>query len=103
VFASEKFAAFLADMRKRYDYIIIDTPPVLLVPDARIIGQWADAILYAVKWDSTPQGRVVEGLKAFASVNLKVTGLTMAQIDLRDMKHYGYGYGYKANEEYYQN
>lgn len=53
VFASMKFANFIKELRQKYDYIIIDTAPVLAVPDARIIGQHADAILYSVLWDST--------------------------------------------------
>lgn len=108
VFSSEKFHQFVTDLRKQYDYILIDTPPVLVVPDARVIGSSVDAILYSVKWDVTPKGQVDQGLRMFETVNLRVTGLVLNQIDPRKMKRYGYGgkyggyYGYDA-KGYYDN
>jgi len=96
VFASTAFRDFLAATREAYDYIIIDTPPVLLVSDARVIGQHADAIIYMVNWDKTTVTQVTEGLRQLSSIDLKVTGLALTQIDQRGMKRYGYGqkYGY---------
>ncbi|PKP83664.1 MAG: chain-length determining protein, partial [Alphaproteobacteria bacterium HGW-Alphaproteobacteria-2] len=44
LFASQSFGEFMAAARTNYDYILIDTPPVLVVPDARVIGRHADAI-----------------------------------------------------------
>jgi Mrp family chromosome partitioning ATPase len=101
VFSSDKFHSFLNEARKAYDFIVIDTPPVLVVPDARVIGQSVDAILYSVHWDSTSKAQVAEGLRQFANVNLRVTGLVLAQIDPKRMKRYGYGYGrYGAYSQY---
>ena len=100
LFSSDKFAAFLKDARKVYDVIIIDTPPVLVVPDARVIGQQADAILCVVKWDATTKSQVEDALHMFETVNLKVTGLVLSQINPRGMKHYGYGAKYGAYSAY---
>ncbi|KKK72860.1 hypothetical protein LCGC14_2899650, partial [marine sediment metagenome] len=44
IFSSDTFKSFIKEMRSKYDFIIIDTPPVLVVPDARIIAECADAI-----------------------------------------------------------
>jgi succinoglycan biosynthesis transport protein ExoP len=102
MFSSSKFSDFIKVLRDHYDYIIIDTPPVLAVPDARVIGQSVDAILYTVKWDSTSHRQVLDGLKSFESVNLKVSGLVLSQIDKRGMKRYGYGDSYGAYQSYYE-
>lgn len=91
IFSSETFKTFLDEMRKQYDFIIIDTPPVLVVPDARIIAQNADAILFSVKWDSTSRALLDESLRMFHSSNQKITGLVLGQIDEKGMKRYGYG------------
>ncbi|WP_322867757.1 GumC family protein [Aquicoccus sp. G2-2] len=101
VFSSARFTQFLQDLRKVYDYIVIDTPPVLAVPDARVIGQKVDAILYSVKWDSTTHRQVIEGLRAFENVNVKVTGLVLGQIDPKGMRRYGYQDGYQSYGAYY--
>jgi succinoglycan biosynthesis transport protein ExoP len=94
VFASGAFGDFMKAARAEYDYIIIDTPPVLVVPDARVIGPYADAIIYVVNWDKTTKAQVTEGLRQLSSVNIKVTGLALTQIDPKGMKRYGYGKGY---------
>lgn len=100
VFSSDAFKNFLALARQQYDYIIIDTPPVLVVPDARVIGQSVDAILYTVRWDSTTKRQVSQGIKSFASVGLRITGLVLGQISPRGMKRYGYGGDYGAYGSY---
>jgi succinoglycan biosynthesis transport protein ExoP len=87
-------------MRDQYDFIIIDTPPVLVVPDARIISQNADAILFSVKWDSTNKGLVEEAMRFFHNSNQRITGLVLSQIDEKGMKRYGYGGEYGAYGAY---
>lgn len=106
LYASERFETFLQEMRSHYDLIVIDTPPVLVVPDSRVIGQFVDAIIYTVKWDETQKSQVTAGLAMFESVGLKVTGLTLGQVDAKGIKKYGlggygsYGAGYSG---YYEN
>lgn len=101
VFSSDKFHRFIEDMRKRYDYVVIDTPPVLVVPDARVIAQSADALLYSVSWDDTPKSQVIQGLKMFETVNRPVTGLILSKIDPKGLKKYGYGGKYGGYYGYY--
>nr|WP_171048949.1 polysaccharide biosynthesis tyrosine autokinase [Sulfitobacter sp. BSw21498] len=100
IFSSDRFKAFISEMRDQYDFIIIDTPPVLVVPDARIISQNADAILFSVKWDSTNKGLVEESMRFFHNSNQRITGLVLSQIDEKGMKRYGYGGEYGAYGSY---
>ncbi len=100
VFSSERFKRFLEEARNSYDQIIIDTPPVLVVPDARVIAQIADAILFVVKWDKTSKGQVEEALRMFESVGQRVSGLVLNNISQRGMKRYGYGGKYGAYSAY---
>lgn len=91
LFMSDAWHEFVRKVRSLYDYIIIDTPPVLVVPDARIIAQQADAVLFSVKWNATSHGQVHESLQMFETLQLKVSGLVLSQIDGAQMKRYGYG------------
>ena len=88
-FSSDRFQSTLHQLRQNYDVILIDTPPVLVVPDARLIAQYADAVLYVVRWGSTLRNAVRQGLAALASVNVKVTGLVLSQIDPGQAERYG--------------
>lgn len=106
VFTSERFARLLLDLREQYDIIIIDTPPVLIVPDARIICQHVDATVFTVKWNSTESEQVHAALKEFESAGRPVNGLVLNQINPRSANRYGYSYGYSYgsyNSGYYAN
>jgi len=103
IFSSQRFEDFLSELRKHYDYIIVDTPPVLAVPDARVIAQQADSVIYAVRWNKTPRETVIEGLRLFAQVNVRITGLVLSQVNVKKLARYGYShYGYyKEAARYY--
>lgn len=100
VFSSVTFADFLQSLRESYDYIIIDAPPVLIVPDARVLGQHVDALLFTVAWNRTSGEQIRESVRQLASVNVPITGLVLSQIDAAGMKRYGYGDRYGAYSGY---
>ena len=99
-FSSDKFAQFLKSQRKSYDVILIDTPPVLVVPDARVIALLADVVVYVVHWDKTPQVQVEQGLHAFSTINVPVTGLVLSQIDPKGARRYGDAYAAHGSNYY---
>ena len=83
---SDTFADRIKALRKTYDHIIIDGPPVLLAPEARLIARHADAIIYAVRWSRTPLDVVARGLDALAEAGTPATGLVLSRINLRKMR-----------------
>ncbi len=90
LFASDRFATLVEGLRQRYDIVIIDMPPVLLVPDTRIVARRADAVLFAVKWDQTSRAQIAEASRQFDIDDTQITGLVLTQISPKDMKKYGY-------------
>ena len=90
LFASEAFTRLIAAARTRYDMVLLDTPPVLAVPDARVIAQAADATLFLVRWDKTSRDQVREALSQLEMVNIGVTGLILSHVSPKGMKRYGY-------------
>lgn len=105
-FASGRVQEFLERAREVYDIIVIDTPPVLLVPDARVVGQFSDAVIYAVRWNRTTRAQIESGLAALASVDVKVSGLAFSQVDVKKALSYGGYYSdlYKTyGSKYYRN
>jgi len=100
ILSSDKFAQLLNVAREAYDIVIIDTAPVLVVPDARVVAQYVDTVLFTVKWDSTTKTQVRDALHMFETVGRPVNGLVLNQIDPKGMKQYGYGDSYGAYGSY---
>ena len=105
IFASHRFTDFITEMRQHYDFIFIDTPPVLAVPDARVVAKTVDAVIFCVRWNKTARDTVVEGLRFFSQIKIKVAGLVLSQVNVNKMARYGYtNYGYyKEAAKYYHN
>lgn len=89
VLSSRQMDSLIKTARQNYDVIIIDTPPVLAVPDTKLIGRSADAVLFAVAWDRTRRGPLRQALKALETMNIPVAGLVMTQIDAQAARRYG--------------
>ncbi len=103
---SRQMGKLLNEARKRYDMVIIDTPPIMAVADAAHAARHADALVFVVRWAATPRDVVDEALKQFGSFNIKVAGAVLTQVDLNRQKQYGYGdYGYYYGhyKKYYAN
>ena len=107
LFSSDRFEALITELRKHYDAIIIDTPPVLVVPDARIMAQFADAVLFTVRWDVTSKPQLAEAMRVFHTSGQRITGMVLSQISPKGIKRYGYGGKHGAysayGSDYYEN
>ncbi|WP_439156182.1 GumC family protein [Yoonia sp.] len=103
LFAKPAFGALLAQLRQNYDHILLDAPPVLPVPDALLLAQHADAVLYTVCWNKTPRHLVLAGRDALDRVNAPISGLVLGQVDGRRVPRQGSAYFAGHGQPYYQN
>jgi len=95
ILSSPKIEAFLGEMRKRMDYIIIDTPPCCMFQDAGILADQADGILYVVKYDEAPQREIRTGFLSLSGKNAPFLGYVFNDYP-ESVSEYGYGrYGYE--------
>jgi exopolysaccharide transport family protein len=94
---SKRLIAVLREARERYDYVIIDTPPVLGLPDVKALSPTADAIVFVVQWDRTRRDAAAAALKQLADVSAAISGVVLNQVDMK--KHASYAYGDAA--QYY--
>jgi capsular exopolysaccharide synthesis family protein len=90
---SGRLGQILADLRSRYDYIFLDTPPFPMVGDILTIGPLADRLLTITKVNHTPRRAYQEHLHGIMGLNRPV-GLIINGIRVQGSYGYGYGYGY---------
>jgi capsular exopolysaccharide synthesis family protein len=100
VLESSLTAQLIDSLRKEYDYIVIDTPPVLSVTDPVVVSKLADGVVYVVAYNKTKKDDAKEGLKILRLNNANVIGGVLANIDFRKSKGYhGYSYHYAYQSE----
>lgn len=92
--SSPLFAQRIEAFAAAYDHVVIDCPPVLVVPDARIIGRLADTILFGVKWQSSVRSQVLAGLDQIKGLTNRNAGVVMTQVSPKGLRKYGYHSGY---------
>jgi Mrp family chromosome partitioning ATPase len=81
--ASRRMNALLRDVRSRYDLVIMDTPPVLPVADALVLGRQADATIAVVQWEKTPRDAVTNTIRLLRGSGSPIMGVVMTRVDLR--------------------
>lgn len=72
---SERMRQLVEEARTTFDWVIIDTPPLVLLPDAHLLASIADAALLVVKAESTPHAMVKRAMDAIGSS--KVLGVVL--------------------------
>jgi capsular exopolysaccharide synthesis family protein len=92
VLQSPKVGELLERAREAYDYVVVDLPPVLLVPDCRVVSGWLDAFLLVVRAHQTPRKLVGEALTAMGPT--KLVGIVFNGDDRPLYSSYKKYYGY---------
>ncbi|MHB8209622.1 exopolysaccharide transport family protein, partial [Mucilaginibacter sp.] len=93
----------IEQLKKDYDYIILDAPPVGLVTDAQILAQWANATFYIVRYNYTYKAQipVIDDLRQkalFRNLNIIFNGVDFSAGGIYGYG-YGYGYGYYSDDK----
>ncbi|MBN1775812.1 MAG: CpsD/CapB family tyrosine-protein kinase [Clostridiales bacterium] len=90
--SSERFHSLLTELSAEFDYIILDTPPILLVPDTQIISAHADGVVLVIKNGKTSRDSVKEAHETLLRANANVIGAVLNHAGKKE-SIYGYGYG----------
>jgi len=95
--ASNNMAKMLEVLRKDFDYILIDTPPVNIVSDALPITKISEGVLLVVRQNQTSYADVENAIKNFELVGSNLLGFILNGVDIESGKNYKYKYGkYKS-------
>ncbi|MBW0449506.1 polysaccharide biosynthesis tyrosine autokinase [bacterium M00.F.Ca.ET.228.01.1.1] len=95
---SPRLPQYLDGLAKRYDVILIDTPPVLAVTDASIIGAYAGSTFFVMRSGMHSEGEIIDALKRLRAAGVQVQGGIFNGMPARARG--GYDRSYAAVQEY---
>ena len=93
-----KLKKFFQLLNKKYDYVIIDSPPVLPVSDTLVIAQAVDYVFYVTRANVTGILSLMSGIRKLKNINKKIDSFILNDLDTS--KHSYYGYYYQQNYYY---
>ena len=95
-----KYETLVETLKEKYDYIILDTAPLMLVTDSFLISEVADITIYVTRSKYTEKTLIEFANKNIDANRIKNTAFVLNDVD-KDYFGYGnkYGYGYSAKEK----
>ncbi|MGH6900401.1 MAG: GumC family protein [Geminicoccaceae bacterium] len=104
VLASKQMTQLVAKLRPRYQLIVLDTPPILGLTDAKVAMRLSDAALFVVRWAKTKTEVASNGFQALRACRAPIAGVVLTQVDLAAHAKGAYGDAaayYGSYKQYY--
>ena len=98
---STRMSQLLETLRQRYDHVVIDTPPVVELADAGILGAQSDDVLLIARMNRTPRTLIEQAIRTLGSYNAPVAGMIATDHQRARHRYYYYRYGYRYRYRYY--
>ena len=94
ILLSDKFRELVAELARRYDRVIFDTPPIGPVTDPAILGTLVDGVVLVSKCEKTTRVSVKQAMRALNDANVRVFGVVLNDVDVSSKRYSGAYYAY---------
>jgi capsular exopolysaccharide synthesis family protein len=104
VLASPEIGRLFSIIEDRFDLVLVDSPPLMAVADARILAPIVDTSVFVVRWGKTHRDVVRLGLKTLLETGGHLSGVILSRVDAKRQAEYGFGdsgYYYRNVKSYY--
>lgn len=104
VFGTVAMDRLLNELQAQYDFVVLDTAPLLPVADTRVLAPKADAVVFLARWRKTPQHAIEAAFRLLQGTGANLAGVALTQVDMKQQTRYGYGdpgYYYAEYKKYY--
>ena len=103
---SQKMRQLLGLLRERFDFVVVNSAPLLGVTDTKVVSRFVDKVLFVMQWDKTSRDTATNALAHLREAHGQIAGVVLTQVDVR--RHAQYGYGdvgqyYGKYQKYYVN
>jgi succinoglycan biosynthesis transport protein ExoP len=85
---SAQIAALIRGVKKHYDLIIVDTPPLMVVSDARSLVGFSDELIYVVRWQETDRSAVRTAIRDLQRSGANLAGVVLSQVNIGEYLKY---------------
>lgn len=99
---TERFSQMLAVLKEKYDYVIIDTPPLGSMIDAAIVASQTDGTIMLIEYNTVDYKKAVMVKEQLEKANARILGVVINKIPRREYKqyyYYDYDYYYKKGSK----
>jgi capsular exopolysaccharide synthesis family protein len=100
--ASSAMQNLVDQLRERFDFVVLDTAPLLAIADSRAIASMADVALVALRWRKTPAPAVQLALDQLSMADARIGGIVMTMVDVKAQRRAGAGDELRYYERYAQ-
>lgn len=97
---SRRMGKIVEQMRERYDFIILDTPPINMVTDTAVLSPFTDGILFVVRAGNADRNSVRHALDQLSYLHVKVLGFILNGVDMEKTSYGGYRHRYRYENAY---
>ncbi len=95
---SQSARNLLSELRTQFDYVIVDSTPLLAVTDAAILAAGADGVLLIARFGRTKREQLGHAVESLENVGAPVLGVVFTMVPTRGNATYGYGYAQYGGE-----
>ncbi len=96
---SEKFRTLIAELRTHFDYVLVDSPPIMAVADAGILGRDTDGLLMVIQSGRTPKSVIAHANILFKQAGIKMLGYVLTNVEFQSADYKYYYYSYEQDSE----
>jgi capsular exopolysaccharide synthesis family protein len=99
ILARKQMADFLNHLRRHFDWILVDAPPVASVTDALLLARHADIVVYVVEHNKIDKKLIKRSVNALRKVTPNVLGAVLNAVDIKSKGYYYYYYPHTPGSE----
>ncbi|MEW6046037.1 MAG: CpsD/CapB family tyrosine-protein kinase [Bacillota bacterium] len=95
---SSQMGALLEELTRRWDLVLVDTPPVVALSDASLLAAKTDGVLLVVTANQTPREVVAAARRQLEQVGARIVGVVLNRVRPGEVGHYHYYYYYYSRD-----
>lgn len=92
--ASEEMRSVVSQLRQMFDYVVIDSPPVIPFSDARSLVPLSDAVILVSRYGRTTRRAMCRGAELLANARARVVGVVLNDMDFSSADYHYFNYGF---------